>query len=510
MEKYAAEHGIARAEDWKGITARMLAAAGGGALLHAHSFSVHALLLTAFPEDEALRLASSCRNKLPKGYWADLDNRRRFVEDLACRYGVEQLSSLMVSPGALKELRSSTATRRYGGSVTRLLADTFPEIGFAPATRKVAYCGAGGRRPRGHWESLEHQRRFVEETAAALGVREARGWAQVSASDIRRRGGAGLLNRHGSLPALLEATVGTEAAEAARTRLQRYRPRVARGHWGDRERRRAFLLQLAEKHGVRETADWRNVGNDDVRAEPGGSGFLKVYEGSLFRALEDLLGEEEIAVTAVRPAVKQEAWTNAANVRAFLEAVKEQLCIEEKADWFRISRKEVISVTGGFSFARSSLMLRDALALAYPDEEWPEATGNDGIPMKKSKQRLLRLAVRRLFPSVTLLEDYRSGFTAGAKEEPRKAGPSLELDLYMPDHQLAFEYNGVQHYHEVAFFGPLEAYQRRDEAKRRACREHGIRLLEVPYWWDGQVASLAASLHHRFPGLLQLAHAPQQ
>lgn len=67
---------------------------------------------------------------------------------------------------------------------------------------------------------------------------------------------------------------------------------------------------------------------------------------------------------------------------------------------------------------------------------------------------------------------------------------------------VASEYQGEQHYHEVPIFGPLEVMQRRDAEKRRLCEEMGVRLVEVPYWWDGQLASLACTLHRRFPTLL--------
>ena len=42
-------------------------------------------------------------------------------------------------------------------------------------------------------------------------------------------------------------------------------------------------------------------------------------------------------------------------------------------------------------------------------------------------------------------------------------------------------------------------YQRRDQEKRALCREHGIRLLVVPYWWDKSSLSLAASLRELLP-----------
>lgn len=65
------------------------------------------------------------------------------------------------------------------------------------------------------------------------------------------------------------------------------------------------------------------------------------------------------------------------------------------------------------------------------------------------------------------------------------------------------EYNGKHHYEELAFFGPLEVYQRRDEEKRRMCKQVGIRLLTIPYWWDYTAEAFAASLHAAFPAAVE-------
>lgn len=62
---------------------------------------------------------------------------------------------------------------------------------------------------------------------------------------------------------------------------------------------------------------------------------------------------------------------------------------------------------------------------------------------------------------------------------------NLELDCYNKDIQLALEYNGVQHYKFTPYFHKnKESFlnqKYRDEMKRVKCREHNIKLIEVPY-----------------------------
>ena len=59
------------------------------------------------------------------------------------------------------------------------------------------------------------------------------------------------------------------------------------------------------------------------------------------------------------------------------------------------------------------------------------------------------------------------------------------IDFFLPQYNVAIEYNGRQHYEEVNFFvsvnkqSTLEYQRQRDERKREYCREHGIRLIEI-------------------------------
>lgn len=58
------------------------------------------------------------------------------------------------------------------------------------------------------------------------------------------------------------------------------------------------------------------------------------------------------------------------------------------------------------------------------------------------------------------------------------------LDLYIPSLKVGIEYQGIQHYISVEFFGGEEGLSQRkelDEQKKRLCAEHGVKLIEWPY-----------------------------
>ena len=96
----------------------------------------------------------------------------------------------------------------------------------------------------------------------------------------------------------------------------------------------------------------------------------------------------------------------------------------------------------------------------------------EGIIKPKWKHELsLFHAVREIYPDT--LYQYR----------PEWLGRQ-SLDLYIPSLQAAIEFQGVQHYIPVEFFGGEEALAQRkelDRQKRRLCEENEVRLFEWPY-----------------------------
>ena len=61
----------------------------------------------------------------------------------------------------------------------------------------------------------------------------------------------------------------------------------------------------------------------------------------------------------------------------------------------------------------------------------------------------------------------------------------MELDGYCKKHELAFEYNGIQHYQFYRSFHrtikDFERVQERDFRKNKICKEYGLILMTIPY-----------------------------
>ena len=77
------------------------------------------------------------------------------------------------------------------------------------------------------------------------------------------------------------------------------------------------------------------------------------------------------------------------------------------------------------------------------------------------------------------------------------------MDIFLPNEQLAFEYQGEQHYHDKYSMGSLWRQQiQRDKEKKELCKQNGITLIEIPYWWDKQLSTLISTIYQQRKDLI--------
>ena len=89
-----------------------------------------------------------------------------------------------------------------------------------------------------------------------------------------------------------------------------------------------------------------------------------------------------------------------------------------------------------------------------------------------SENILFRL-INKIYPNQEIIRHLRPFWLNG-----------LELDIYLPDLKIGFEYQGQQHFYPITAWGgkkALEELRIRDEKKRQLCKEQNIILIEIDY-----------------------------
>lgn len=108
----------------------------------------------------------------------------------------------------------------------------------------------------------------------------------------------------------------------------------------------------------------------------------------------------------------------------------------------------------------------------------PASTPASSVPIGKRNEQKCREILERLV-APHAVHKVRPDWLRNPK-----TGRCMELDMYIPDLQLAVEYNGSQHYVHTELHRDEHALYRqrqRDRDKRRLCAQRGVTLIEVPF-----------------------------
>lgn len=257
----------------------------------------------------------------------------------------------------------------------------------------------GATKPFGFWASASNRRAFMDDIAKALGINaeDPSAWRNVHHKDIAGRGGRGLLKRYRG--SLFEALVDIYPSFKGLQILDLRRD-MPRNYWAQPSARRAFLDHAAATLGVKSRSDWQTVTTRQLQEIRGSHSLLRWYNSSLLAALKDVYGEEWRAsggpadeIYACRSRVPRNYWDEEEHVKSFVEKIRIACSVQNKEDWYRVSRQQVKDLGGGGLIQKYDL--GELLCIAYPRDDWDEDRLRSRLG-KRSSQRSLASAARLL------------------------------------------------------------------------------------------------------------------
>ena len=478
-------------EAWYKVDQKLFENLGGDSLLEKHGGWMWRLLSTVFPEH---KWVASKFGRVPHGFWASLDHQQTYLDNLGDHLGVKE--------GELDGWYSITSTdfiqsgaggllKLYGDSLPKLLAAVYPNHQWDSAKFTV--------RSRNYWTSLENQRKFMDDLAQKLGIRQLDGWYKVTMAELLPHGAVTILNLYGrSLSKLLSKVYPNHPWD-----LSKFASKPS-NYWASMENQKRFMDDLGTKIGISSEKDFARWYEQSSRivADNGGSGLSVLYKNSLRKIL-----------TSVYPYYNWELWrfprgrgkvlASEAALDQLFDHLEKALDIRQPEDWYRVTTEQLASVKAPAFYKSKQGGLAELLSKRYPNVKW-DADAFFGRGYRKATQSWLVDRIIGLLPSETVLVDYAHPDLKPAATDSK----SSQLDVFVPELRLAFEYQGVQHYQQLPVYGNLTTRVSRDEGKAAQCSALGITLIAVPFWWDKNRPSLLAAILAVRPDLFttKLAH----
>lgn len=93
---------------------------------------------------------------------------------------------------------------------------------------------------------------------------------------------------------------------------------------------------------------------------------------------------------------------------------------------------------------------------------------------KWKSEELMYVCIKKVFPKKNVIHQYRPYFLG-----------KQSYDVYVCGTNIAFEYQGKQHFEPVKLFGGESAFEKnkkRDEIKAKLSKENGVKLIYINYW----------------------------
>lgn len=153
---------------------------------------------------------------MPKNYWREKENVRRFLDRMAEDIGIAEPSGWRSVRNADIIANGGFGLLQHHGNLLKALQLAYPEQSFSVESCRPSV-------PRTHWEDDRAVKDFITGVAEKLRIREQSDWARVSLQQLRSLGAGSLLNSM-SLSQALEITYPNDGPWEFASERSRQRP----------------------------------------------------------------------------------------------------------------------------------------------------------------------------------------------------------------------------------------------------------------------------------------------
>jgi len=376
--------GVKNLDDWYDVKASDVLKHSGGTIFSKYlGGCVSKALAIAYPEHwwRPWRFVV-----VPRFFWNNHVNHRTFLFDFANSHNFSSWENWYhVTNDEIIHHGGHGLLQVNDGSIINTITSTFPEYPWK--LWKFAHL------PEGHWQSLQNQRKFMDDLAQEMNIKNYEQWYQVKLEDIKKHGGLSLLNYYygSSLTKALSKIYPEHLWEPWRF------SKVPRGYWDNSDNIQEFLKIFEKRLGIKTVEDWYCVTVSQLSES--GAGHLTSKFGGVYDLLKKFYpnhhwemerlersSKERVASKGQRFLFKQltELFPSLAD-ELYMEFVSEEFTYEDSLkkmefDFYFPSLKLAFEYQGQQHF-KKDLDYLDAESIMVRDEEKRNLCKTKGITL---------------------------------------------------------------------------------------------------------------------------------
>lgn len=242
---------IDKRTDWtKAYNRKKIPENGGSGLLSCYE-NYYDCLRTIFPE---IKWQIIWFSALPVKFWEKPENQLQFLKEFEEKHKITEREQWYdISPNFFKANKGRVLFNLYENSFYKLLSKLVPDYKWEPTSFSAPRC----------WDSLIEQRKFMDEIAQKLNVKEPQDWNNVQYRDIHARGGHSLLIRYPSLYDALKAIYPEVKWDIYQ------RKHFPKKYWEDPSNIRDYLEYFKKIFKIKTNEDWYRVSLQQLEKHKG-------------------------------------------------------------------------------------------------------------------------------------------------------------------------------------------------------------------------------------------------
>lgn len=236
-----------------------------------------------------------------------------------------------------------------------------------------------------------------------------------------------------------------------------------RDWWQDSTNRLECISDYENNHNIKSPEDWYDIENSMLYDYFGAITFEQVKKELIIKYKD---------YTFLPWKFKTTFWDET-TIYNYLKWLEQEMGWLSPEDWYQISADIFNNNYGHVPYSKG---ISNIVKIIYPDYEW-------------DSNRLLKKSKTQTYVFNMLKKHFNNKYNIIIDDRKTIINPLtnnyLELDIYIPDLNLAIECDGIQHFEAIEFFGGETGFnnqQIRDYIKDKSCKNLNIRLIRIPYY----------------------------